>query len=145
MLPRQACLSSGVTPRSFARHPQKNPVPASSDRCTPATPQPSAPAPVSVARADPRSRQIRSPSFAPPPVASTNTTVAVLPPVPAPEPSHSGSSSSVLTPVAGILPANGPIFVSVLRTSPSPFAEECPNSDCLNLGAQSSPCQAATR
>jgi len=73
----------------------------------------------------------------PQPVASTNTTVAVLPRVPLPEPSHSGSSSSVLKPVAGTLPSNGPIFVSVFRTSPSPFAEECPNSDCLNLGAQS--------
>src|SRR6516165_504850 len=139
MLSRQACLSSGVTPRSFARHWRKNPVPASSLRGTPATLRPSAPTPVSVGRVDPRWRGVHSPSFAPPPVASTRTAVAALPRVPPLEPSHSGSSSSVLKPVAGILPANGTISVSVLRTSSSPFAEECPNSDCLNLGEQSNP------
>jgi hypothetical protein len=137
MLSRQACLSSGVTPRSFARHPRKNPAPASSDRGTPASLRPSSPTPGSVGRVDPRWCWVHSPSFAPPPVASTRTAVAALPRVPLPEPSHSRSSSSVLKPVAEILPANGTIFVSVFRTSSSPFAEECPNSDCLNLGEQS--------
>src|SRR5271167_778335 len=109
---------------------------ASSDRCTPANPRLSSPTPVSVGRGDPRC-QVHSPSFAPPPAASTSTIVAALPRVLSPEPARSGTSSSVLKPVAGTLPANGPIFVSILRTFPSPFAEECPNSDCLNLGAQS--------
>src|SRR5208337_3232798 len=137
MLSRQSCFSSGVTPRSFARHRRKNPAPASSDRCTPANPRLSSPTPVSVGRGDPRC-QLHSPSFAPPPAASTSTIVAALPRVLSPEPARSGPSSSVLKPVAGTLPANGPIFVSVLRTFPPPFAEECPNSDCLNLGAHSS-------
>src|SRR5215472_8413951 len=137
MLSRQSCLSSDVTPRSFARHRRKNPLPASSGRRLPLIPRPPSPTPVSAVRADPRSPQVRSPSLAPQPVASICTIAAAPPRVLSPEPSRSCRSSSAPELVAGTPPAYVPISVSVSRTSPSPFAEECPNSDCLNLGAQS--------
>src|SRR5579864_2931249 len=139
MLSRQSCLSSGVTPRSFARHRRKNPAPASSDRCTPANPRLSSPTPVFVGRAGPRSRQRHSASVVSRLAVSTSTTVAGLLQALLPEPSRSGTFSSVPQPVARILLADGPIFVLALQTSLSPFPEECPNSDCLNLGAQSNP------
>ena len=138
MLSRQPCLSSGVTRRSFEGTREKiqfqrllTDAPLQLPDLLLQVPYPS------VARILTRARVTRllSPLSL---LASTCTTVAVLPRVLSPEPSRSGTSSSVLKPVAGTLPANGPIFVSVLRTSRSPFAEECPNSDCLNLGAQSS-------
>jgi hypothetical protein len=137
---RQSCLSSGVTPRSFARHRRKNPAPASSDRCTPATPRPSSPTPVSVGHGDPQSPRARSASVVFPPAASTSTTAAAPLRVLSPAPLRSGMFSSAPKPAAGILPTDGPIFVSPLRTSRSPFDEECPNSDCLNFGAQSTRC-----
>src|SRR6516225_1287209 len=137
MLSRQSCLSSGVTPRSFARHRRKNPLPASSGRRLPLLPRPASPTHVSAVRADPRSRQVRSPSFAPQPVASICTIAAAPPRAPSPVASRSCRSSSAPELVAGTPPAYVPIFVSVSRTSLSPFVEECPNSNCLNLGAQS--------
>src|SRR5215469_5375520 len=137
MLSRQSCLSSGVTPRSFARHRRKNPLPASSGRRLPLIPRPASPTHVSAVRADPRSRQVHSLSFAPQPVASICTIAAAPPRVPSPEASRSCRSSSAPELVVETPPAYVPIFVSVSRTSLSPFAEECPNSDCLNLGAQS--------
>src|SRR5260370_12431105 len=57
--------------------------------------------------------------------------------VPSPELSRSCTFSFVVRPFAGTLQSNDPTSVSAFRTSPSPSAYECPNSDCFNLVAHS--------